>query len=602
MTQTEVNTMKRKPAVQCFFTGPGFISFVIALLYVFGIHAVTTIRLAYDTAAIQMYLSGSLTGTQGETLLFIGYTTGTVIQFLYRLFPALNWYSLLLLFSIFLSETIILYRILCLTDNEKIWKRILVAVFSVVLFHFFYFENLAELQFTSCAEIAGIALIFSILTISDYKTTDILTTALLAVLCRELRVSIFRELAPYIFLSMLLAVVKGRDGGNNKKRIYAFSLMLVIIAILYAIPWVCESGAEETRELNSLRSKIQDYGKMPAYEENKAFYESIGITEEDVSIMNVSWGLSDHYNAEDMGAIVKYKQEQDALNRDGKIEQIRRFFIEDLWSYYSVGLWALLALSFIIALYIAITEKDRSKILYLAFVVIIALIEMLYLGYNGRTPERVISPVMHAQFFCYTGLSMMKPAKKRSDLEKTERLFGQSGVKNSPDLPNPGMIHGWVHGVFSVLAVCVFCVVLFENADMYRRDQETLQSDLYYIFAAEDMRSDAEHYYLLSASYSERLDVFQPQKINYYKISGWFSGTEAWREALYGNYSSAWDAMAYRKDLRYSVGSNTMKKLIEFLNNRGYDVKAVEENVNIAGRNYIIYRIEEVNSSGNTSG
>lgn len=269
--------------------------------------------LVYDTNddAIMASLSYGYYGTPEGKLIYINPALGAVLAFLQRTVPSAPWYYLAELGILGLSMAALYWLIL----KERHLPEALpaLAVLTVLLVQ----TELFRLQYTKisgCAAAAGMLLLFEAAQ-ARRKWYGYLPGLLLALLGFCLRNTAFAMvLIPMAGVGLWQLAECWKRG--EKKRIWAMVLSFCALFGICGGLVFAENRAyagedwQAYQRYNQLRTELMDYG-FPEYEENRALYASLGITEEDLALYK-SWDFGDpeRFNVETMEALCQAKERQ----------------------------------------------------------------------------------------------------------------------------------------------------------------------------------------------------------------------------------------------------------------------------------------------------
>ena len=253
----------------------------VCMLYLLIIMQVIPITYAInDDVAMRDIASGSLTGTPDYHLIFIKAAFGWVLTGLYRCFEGIDWYGCVFLGMMVLCCGILLERwnSWCIQKDKKPWYIIgwyVIGITGILL------EHMLNFQFTVTAAILAGTAIFLYGTAGReennfYGRTGSVLILLWLSFC--VRSDVLLMAVPFGGLIFL-----AKADSIKRKVITALIAMVGLLGIM-----VFEKeayGSEEWQaylSYNDERSMVYDYYGVPAYEENREFYEKIGLKEYDV--------------------------------------------------------------------------------------------------------------------------------------------------------------------------------------------------------------------------------------------------------------------------------------------------------------------------------
>lgn len=266
--------------------------------------------LVYDTNddTIMASLSYGYYGVPEGKLIYIHPLLGTFMAALQRTVPAFPWYYLVELGILGLSITALYWMVL----RKKKIKQVLpeVAVLTVLLVQTMLFR-LQYTKIAGCASAAGMLLMFQAAE-DRRRWWGYLPGILLSLLGFCLRDTAFAMvMIPMVGVGMQLLL---RCRIKEEKRGGALVLcFLSLFALCGLLIWNKNQSYSDARwqnyqKYNRLRTELMDYG-FPDYSENRSLYESLGITEEDLTLYK-SWDFGDpeRFTVEKMQALCQAKK------------------------------------------------------------------------------------------------------------------------------------------------------------------------------------------------------------------------------------------------------------------------------------------------------
>lgn len=517
----------------------------ISVIYFFILFRSGAVTLIYDTAVQRSIANGDMIGYPNPHLIISNYLLGLILAFLYKILPMWEWYTLMLLFSMYFSLWAVIYRMMSLVKDGawfSAWK-ILIGLATLFLFDLLFFSNLVSIYFFNCALIAGVSAFVYIIFTKELKIKDVIIVLVLIVLCAGIRFSVFKEILPFFFIAFIIRFFV------FKKRKYLLQLMasmVLIIGIMYIVNEQSYTGIyANEKEVNHYRAAIQDYGKWVEYEGNEEFFESLGMDELEYSVMKSCWGLSDHLNKETLIAICELFEEVN-LNKEVLNEQKNKL-IENLFKNdYKMDFWLMECISIIFTLFVILKKKDwRMLSCYMGVIAIVAG-EILYLAYRGRMPIRVTMGPLLILMFTGVGYILQYFADFRQ-LMNTSKLLRFGGI----------------------LLLSVFVLKGYQYSESAHKYLQYNYANTTDGMVINYFLNDQENIYFCYGR-NDYLDLHNPIKRNYTGWGGWISETIDWKTMLQGEYDNVWDALAYRDDIRLVISSDAMELMQRYLDERGY--------------------------------
>lgn len=253
----------------------------VCMLYLLIIMQVIPITYAInDDVAMRDIASGSLTGTPDYHLIFIKAAFGWVLTGLYRCFEGIDWYGCVFLGMMVLCCGILLERwnSWCIQKDKKPWYIIgwyVIGITGILL------EHMLNFQFTVTAAIlAGTAIFLYGTTGREDNNFYGRTGSVLILLWLS-----FCVRSDVLFMAVPFGGLIFLAKADSVKR-KVITALIAMVGLLGIMVFEKEAyGSEEWQaylSYNDERSMVYDYYGVPAYEENREFYEKIGLKEYDV--------------------------------------------------------------------------------------------------------------------------------------------------------------------------------------------------------------------------------------------------------------------------------------------------------------------------------
>ena len=355
-----------------------------------------------DDVAMRNVAAGAITGSPDAHLIFVKYVMGLLISGLYWALPGWDWYGIIMVGIVLFCLTVILYRGL-VEKRAPLWK-VFYIVAALLLFTCIGLRHMVIFQWTVTAAFAGVSGIFLFYT---SKTEDRFqnlceegVSVFLLLLCLSIRDSVFLMVLPVAALCFWWKYGsfqwKKLRGGKWPFGLRHWGILLALVLGTIAIlgtEKLAYSSPEwkEFLSYNSDRSTIMDYYGLKNYEDNQDFYESLGLSPEEVeNLQRYSLYLCDDLYSEKMHELAENAQEEYNRQYTGKdrlvmgVKKVREHLLNPFYAPLS---W-LSCLSVILVLALSLW-KDRRQFWLILFINGALTLFWLYLGYRGRIVERV---------------------------------------------------------------------------------------------------------------------------------------------------------------------------------------------------------------------
>lgn len=351
-----------------------------------------------DDVAMRNAAAGVITGEPDAHLIFVKYILGLVISSLYGFFPGLDWYGLVMIGIMLFSFAMILYRGL-VSDRSVLWKGVYTAL-GLLLFTSIGLQHLTAFQWTVVGAMAGVSGIYLFYT---SETTERFQSILeegisvfLLLLCMAVRQSVFLMMFPVAALCFWWKYGSFARNGRWPVTLRhwgvpaALVMGLIFIALVERIAYHSEEW-QRFLAYNVDRSTIMDYYELRNYEEQPEFYDSLGLSPEEVeNLQRYSLYLAEDVYGEKMHLLAQnaaevYQKQYSIFARCRMgIEKVYEHLIKDSYAPVHILSFSLGAA----VLGLAFGRNKKQFWLGIAVSGILALF-WLYLGFKGRVVERV---------------------------------------------------------------------------------------------------------------------------------------------------------------------------------------------------------------------
>lgn len=256
---------------------------VLPLMYI----VVKTVPFSYeinDDALIVQFLDGSYTGSPEAHAFYVRYPLSWMIARLYEHFPdgSTNWYVMTIAALEVFAMVCVLFRMLRAFSCNRLVLCVAFDMAAVML----WLPHFSCLTFTTAAAFMGVMGILFLGFMDEAEAARPWNLLILAVLlgsCWCLRRQCFLMVMPFIAVQLIF---RFRLQFFRSWRPWFAVLVIGLMTFGLVQAEKTAYGSEDWqayRKYNSERSWLQDYGRIPPYEGNEEFYNSIGMGEEAVS-------------------------------------------------------------------------------------------------------------------------------------------------------------------------------------------------------------------------------------------------------------------------------------------------------------------------------
>lgn len=272
-----------------------------------------------DDVLMKDILAGVYTGTpEGHNIQML-WLISAFISLFYRICRTLPWYGLFLCFCHFGCLFLILKRSFsfCMTLKGKL----VTAVTEGVLFGALFMEHLIYAQYTvTCTLLAGTAAFLFFTTDNELQGGAFVKKNIPSILLVAVAFLVRSEMLLLVFPMICVAGVakwgserKIFTKANTTKYFSVFGLIILGILIGQGTHMIAYSSApwQTFTEFFDNRTELYDFQVPPTYEENKEFYENIGLSQsEKILLDNYNFGMDEEIDEKLVGEIAVYAGQQ----------------------------------------------------------------------------------------------------------------------------------------------------------------------------------------------------------------------------------------------------------------------------------------------------
>jgi hypothetical protein len=265
-------------------------SFIIKLVFCAIFNAIlfcVVYKLSYikfainDDYGFNLFLSGAYGSQTGYTV-YQNIVLGKIIVKLYNFVPAINWYSIVLMGSLYISFIIIDTMIL-----DKFGKYIgfMLQIFISLVFTTLFMLNF---QWTFCAYaciISGlVSMIHGYTCEKSKRNFCYFASGILFILGYMIRSDVFFMALLYIVgFVIIMLIINKKKAVNLVKFVILISLCCGFLYTINTMAYKNDPIWREYMNFNIPRSKLMDYGRMD-YDKYEEVYKSVGWSKNDFNL------------------------------------------------------------------------------------------------------------------------------------------------------------------------------------------------------------------------------------------------------------------------------------------------------------------------------
>lgn len=384
-----------------------FSALIVALLFFIFRRLSPFIFQTNDDLFLKQLASGEMCGVPQSHLFHISYPVGLLLSVLYRMFPALPWYGLLLCFTIGLFMTIVLSNLLLIE------KSLLVRLLTIILFCFFsygfLFLHIVQLQFTTVAAMAGCSALFLFMLASPCDSIqetvkNYISFLLLSACAFCIRSQVLFMFLPFIGMIGLGKWLDTKSPKQRKSLLALAGIFTVMLASLFLIEKLAYQEEQWTTfsTYSKARAEIYDYDGFPDYDTHKETYELLNISRSSYEAASQHYCimLDSAINDRSFEALRKINKQENSFapaKLPGMLLETASAFIQRHTSYVDRPLNLLVYCCYILFFLGSLLCQKRNALRDILFLGGSRMVIWTYLLFNGRLPSRVSQSIYLAE-------------------------------------------------------------------------------------------------------------------------------------------------------------------------------------------------------------
>ncbi len=388
-----------------------------------------------DDMLIEHLLSGGYTGTPEIRNIQNLFPFSLFVSTLYRLI-SVNWFGIVLLGLLWLCLTALLTRTMKIAGENVTGKAALILRIAATVFVLWFWcavllYHLVFVQYTVVVGVMGGTAAFLILTCEDASSArafwkNNLLPFVLVTAGFIVRSEMMLFMLPFVGLAALFRVTILCEGATWKhfdwKRWFAslfgaLGILLVLLGVCFAIDAAAYQPADwkEFRNLFDARTDLYDFQAVPSYEDNRDFYNKIGLNASEVTLLqNYNYALDDQMDSQVMRQVVDYAAQLRVATKSPKARIREALWVyvhqkltgneEMPWNMVSFVLYGLVLISAVFTFLSAVLDHSGSR---KAFLEALHLVLAEALLFGARTflwiyllySERPVDRLTHSMYF-----------------------------------------------------------------------------------------------------------------------------------------------------------------------------------------------------------
>lgn len=518
---------------------------LFAILIVWG----NPIFATNDDYRMRLIVSGNYSGEPNNQAVFINIILSTLLSWLYKTIPSIEWYAIYfelgMFFSICVVDYICLKRTRTILSFIKKWfwilsitalaleKQILMPQFTTVsaFFAMAAIGCLIEVkmkqkyaEYDGICLYYGVALIFIIFSFCTRLYTFLLFFPVIIGVC---------------FLHIL-------DKKKTRKYTLLFMVGILVFCGSFRVAAVVNRNSSlmrEYMEFNEARAKVTDYQGLPDYYSNIEFYEEIGMDEATyTALKGRTLDVSDSISTENFVKIKQYTSSQQEQTISKTLGASLNKLFETYFSSECRYTTLAILLSILLACKLMQREKDLMNNLLLCGMILYAVFTVLFFIIMGRIMARIVESIA----IVFVGMCIS--------------LLGQYDmVANTPPMSFKDKVSNHINSI-TLSLLLILCI--FANQYSLLRDETAIRHVItekveQLNFLKEYVQDNPDNFYFYnSLDFIASSDyLFENQdsiKLNMDSLGNWYAGSPLYKErnAQYG-FETAIDGLLYHENVYY---------------------------------------------------
>jgi len=260
-----------------------------------------------DDVLMKDMLSGAYTGVPEAHNIQMLYPISAFISLFYRAVRAFDWYGFFLCICQYMCVFLISHE--ALKIFKGIGHKVLTAMFvlffalGVIGAHFLF------IQYTFTCGLMSSTAAFLILTHEKGKDRNFKISLVIILIAFLLRSEMLLLTLPMVCVAIFIRWMLNTNREEFFDCLKIFLAIILVLLISEIIHKVAFSSPEwkEYCDIFDARTELYDFQYIPDYEDNKAFYDGIGLDKSEYELLNnYNFGLDDEIDAEILNEVAAY--------------------------------------------------------------------------------------------------------------------------------------------------------------------------------------------------------------------------------------------------------------------------------------------------------
>ena len=392
---------------------------------------------ANDDVLIKDIISGAYTGTPEGHNMQLLYPISFLLSLFYSVIRGFDWYGFFLCFAQYLCVFFIAVSGL---------KKLQINKQKVVLVLFLLFFSLGTIgshflfiHYTFTCGFMSATAAFLLLMHESGEDKYHFASVILVLFAYLLRTEMLLLTFPMVLVAFLIKWLMSKEMGKEFKELLIILGVMIFALLLGNVIHIIEHGTPKWKEFTSLfdaRTELYDFQNVPKYDENKEFYDGIGLDESEQKLLeNYNFGLDDEIDADVLNAVADHwagqrndeKPFAQRLSESVKLYlyRIRHFEKQRSFNYPNTDFpWNYVTLILYLGVLFAYlfpwgetSKKVNTKITGLVAILFACRTSLwLFIIIRGRDPIRITHPLYLVEIMILLALLVKREEERRHSI------------------------------------------------------------------------------------------------------------------------------------------------------------------------------------------
>lgn len=376
-----------------------------------------------DDMLMKDIVSGSYTGVPDGHNIQMLYPISWFLSLFYHLAGQISWYGIFFMVCHFGCFYLIALR--SQSFVRKWYEKVILVIVEGILILTFFLYELVFVQYTVTAGLLGVTAAFLLYTTDRNVSNQVfirknVVSILLVILAFQVRTEMLLLIFPMI---CVVGIWKWSEEEHVLARGSFVRYFTIIGAILLGMllskgAHMIAYGSNDWKVFNNLfdsRTELYDYQKIPSYEENKAFYDSIDLGKSEQRLFeNYNYGIDPKIDEAVMTKVAEYARENRVAEEpfvQRVISSVKQYLKVVLFQRTDIPWNYLVLINYLLVIIVAVLGGQYACFWKLPFLFMVRSMLWLYIVYGNRAPIRITHTLYLVEFLILCGLLLQMSSK-----------------------------------------------------------------------------------------------------------------------------------------------------------------------------------------------